>query len=69
MPGAMQEVRADEHNSPSGQTIYGVYQILQEVVSMQTKTIKNHIHSYSNNIWKMGNLKQCELVRGHFLFT
>lgn len=40
MPGAMQEVRADEHNSPSGLTIHGVYQILQEVVSMQTRNRK-----------------------------
>lgn len=43
MPGAMQEVRADEHNSPSGLTIYGVYQILQEVVSMQTRDVKNSL--------------------------
>lgn len=40
MPGAMQEVRADEHNSPSGLTSHGAYQILQEVVSVQTRNIK-----------------------------
>lgn len=40
MPGAMQEVRPDEHNGPSGLRIYGVYQILQKVMSLQTGNMK-----------------------------
>jgi len=40
MPGATKEVRPDNHNGPAGLRTCGVYQILQQVTSMQTRKMK-----------------------------
>lgn len=70
MPSAMQEVRPDEHNGPSGLRIYAVYQILQKVLSMHRRNMKiKHIVTVMLYVKWGSKTKHCKLVRGYFLFT